>query len=195
MNYNKHYELLIKKHGLAKRPSTGYYERHHIMMRSHGGSDDDDNLVWLTAKAHYLAHFLLWKIFRDKSSSFAFHQMTITSYDRPRVYSGKVYENCRKDMAAALSKNNPMFDPEIVKKISGDNHFMKNELVRQEYSINRKGEGNPCFGKRGPRNSRLMTPAGEFKSITEAAKHFNIDPNTVYRRLRQDSENWYKLLA
>jgi len=162
-------------------------------MKAHGGSDDQSNLVYLTARSHYLAHFLLWKLHRDKATAFSFHNMTITSYDRLRVYSSRYYKSCREDMALGFSKENPMYNPEIVAKISGDNHFMKNPEVQKRYSESRTGAGNPCFGKRGPRCSRVMTPLGEFSSILLAAKHFKIDPNTVYRRLKDSPDQWHRI--
>lgn len=41
-----------------------YVESHHIIPRSIGGTDDSENLVFLTAKEHFVAHLLLAKIHR-----------------------------------------------------------------------------------------------------------------------------------
>ena len=40
-----------------------YCENHHIVPTSLGGSDDQINLVKLTARQHFIAHFMLSKIF------------------------------------------------------------------------------------------------------------------------------------
>jgi hypothetical protein len=40
-----------------------YVERHHIVPRCMGGLDDDENIVYLTASEHFVAHQLLMKIF------------------------------------------------------------------------------------------------------------------------------------
>lgn len=61
MNYAKHYDLLIEKHGSKNKPKTGYYERHHIVPKCLGGNDLKQNLVYLSFKAHLLAHWLLHK--------------------------------------------------------------------------------------------------------------------------------------
>jgi hypothetical protein len=58
MNYTSHYESLVAKARERKRPD-GYVERHHIVPRSLGGDDAPDNLVWLTAREHFVAHVLL----------------------------------------------------------------------------------------------------------------------------------------
>ena len=48
----------------ARGKLDGYVEMHHILPRSHGGSDTKSNLVALTAREHYLAHWLLWRALR-----------------------------------------------------------------------------------------------------------------------------------
>lgn len=53
----------------------GYTERHHIVPKSMGGVDDESNMVALTPRLHYLAHYLLWKAFRNRKMAFAFHVM------------------------------------------------------------------------------------------------------------------------
>ena len=82
MDYQKHYEQLIAKHGSQDKPE-GYSERHHIVPKSMGGSNDDDNLVYLSAKAHFVAHHLLWRWHRNRSMAFAFWAMC--SMDRDGV--------------------------------------------------------------------------------------------------------------
>lgn len=62
MNYKKIYHNIIHRAlGENRSKKDNYYENHHIIPRSLGGSDDDDNLVLLTAKEHFLCHFLLYK--------------------------------------------------------------------------------------------------------------------------------------
>lgn len=63
MIYSRIYDSLIVNAKARKSPS-GYTEIHHILPRSLGGSNDHDNLVTLTAKEHYIAHHLLYKIYQ-----------------------------------------------------------------------------------------------------------------------------------
>jgi hypothetical protein len=79
MNYKKHYENLISIHGLKNKPKQGYYERHHVLPKSMGGSDEENNLVYLSARCHYLAHYLLFKIHRNQQTSCAFWYMSISN--------------------------------------------------------------------------------------------------------------------
>ena len=39
--------------------------RHHITPKHSGGTDDDENFTYLTVREHVIAHFLLWKIYRN----------------------------------------------------------------------------------------------------------------------------------
>lgn len=61
MEYTAHYDRLILRARSRPKPS-GYVEKHHVKPRSMGGDDDVDNLVWLTAREHFVAHELLAKI-------------------------------------------------------------------------------------------------------------------------------------
>jgi HNH endonuclease len=58
--YQRWYETLCAKARSRDIP-TAYTEVHHIVPRSLGGSDDDSNLVRLTYREHYIAHWLLTK--------------------------------------------------------------------------------------------------------------------------------------
>jgi hypothetical protein len=48
---------------LRNQVVRGYCEKHHILPRSLGGSDDASNLILLTLRQHYLAHWMLWKAY------------------------------------------------------------------------------------------------------------------------------------
>lgn len=65
MDYLKIYNALIDKRKIdpLQKGVTGYCELHHVVPRSFGGDDFGDNLVNLTAREHYIAHCLLWKIY------------------------------------------------------------------------------------------------------------------------------------
>ena len=57
-----HYRRYLKFiEALKHQKLSGYSEVHHVVPRSLGGSDDADNLIRLTARQHYVAHWMLWK--------------------------------------------------------------------------------------------------------------------------------------
>lgn len=69
MNYRKIYFEIINKalrkeySGQRWKGDGNYYEKHHIIPRSLNGKDIKTNLVLLTAREHYLCHWLLVKCF------------------------------------------------------------------------------------------------------------------------------------
>lgn len=61
MNYQQIYANLIES-AKARQESLEYFETHHIIPSSLGGTDEKTNLVKLSFREHYLAHWLLYKI-------------------------------------------------------------------------------------------------------------------------------------
>jgi len=61
MEYKKIYDQIIEK--AKNRSLEGYKEQHHILPKSLGGDNSSDNLVYLTAKEHFLCHRLLCEIY------------------------------------------------------------------------------------------------------------------------------------
>lgn len=62
MDYIKIYNNIVAR-GLKRGKLAEYSEKHHIMPRCMGGNDDSSNLVWLTAREHFVAHLLLVKVY------------------------------------------------------------------------------------------------------------------------------------
>ena len=98
----------------------GYCEVHHIVPRSLGGSNDKDNLISLTPRQHYIAHWMLWKAcggvagrsFFMMSNLGKYGKVNSTTYAQAReTYS----EQVKKQMAER--PNRPAFTPEHREKI------------------------------------------------------------------------------
>lgn len=88
MNYRKHYDKLMDRARARQRPAT-YVESHHVKPRHAGGSDDPENLVWLTAREHFVAHMLL----AMGGSRKDWIAVTFFAMDRgrPRYVNGRLY--------------------------------------------------------------------------------------------------------
>lgn len=77
--YSKWYGQLIekrKKYPLSK--GEGYCENHHAIPECLGGKNTKENMVFLTAREHFVAHLLLTKMYvgrAKKKMHFAFHAM------------------------------------------------------------------------------------------------------------------------
>lgn len=65
--YNNTYHSLCQR-GKALRESyhsgSGLH-KHHIIPKHAGGSDEESNLTYLTIREHILAHFMLWKMYKN----------------------------------------------------------------------------------------------------------------------------------
>lgn len=62
MNYAKIYDDLIEHRKMLPKVAGVYYERHHIIPKCLGGTNDSENLVYLTADDHFVAHLLLARV-------------------------------------------------------------------------------------------------------------------------------------
>lgn len=61
MNYDRIYsEIIINR---KSNPYIGYTEKHHILPRSLGGNNKAENIVRLSAREHFICHWLLVKIY------------------------------------------------------------------------------------------------------------------------------------
>ena len=72
MNYKKIYFQIIRNRRNNPAPlplderNCKAGEMHHIKPRSFGGLDTSDNLIRLTAREHFIVHFLLYKIYKHR---------------------------------------------------------------------------------------------------------------------------------
>lgn len=109
MNYSKIYQQLIQR-GIDRKSLDGYSERHHIIPRSLGGSDAADNLVTLSAREHFLAHWLLWKTYKSSKLAHAFFMMTLRGKGQDRGITSRQYEIAKRAMSLSKTgKNNHWF--------------------------------------------------------------------------------------
>ena len=117
MNYERIYNQIIDKR--RSNPCNGYVEKHHIIPRSLGGTDDVDNLVSLTAREHFICHYLLAKMYPKESFEWykmnhAFMYMKCKSYNQDRYFNSKLYEALRGNFSSIMSyanigKHNPNY--------------------------------------------------------------------------------------
>ena len=103
MNYKNLYDKIVRKVQARGRPD-GYYETHHILPRSLGGSDDPENLVDVTAREHFILHYLLTK-FTDggdrRSMLHAFMLMAGSNGGQDRYINSRLYDSKKVEFAEA----------------------------------------------------------------------------------------------
>lgn len=135
------------------RDTVGYTERHHIIPKSLGGSNKKDNLVMLTAREHFICHWLLTKMVDGddlRKMKHAIWRMLVQGRDFQIRYkpNSHTYESLRKKYGS-LRKGITTSD-EVKQKISKAN---KGRLA---------GKNNPMYGNTHTEEAR--------KKISEKAQ-------------------------
>ena len=104
MNYSKIYEDLMLDASCNPKQDD-YKESHHIVPKCMGGDDSKENLIKLTARQHYLAHWLLYKIYKTSSLVHAWHSMSrIGKGQDKRQINSHLFQYCKIERKKHLSK-------------------------------------------------------------------------------------------
>jgi len=117
MDYKKHYDQLIltrlklkDKRIKLKQNKIQYFEGHHIIPKSLGGEGksynfNHYNIVLLTAREHFIAHWLLTKIDPCIQNIRSFWKMCINKNTPEKYCSSKGYEEARVLFAYSMKGN------------------------------------------------------------------------------------------
>jgi len=136
MNYQRIYDAICSRakseenlRVLKKKNKEVYFERHHIIPKCMGGSDDTINLVYLTAREHFICHKLLSEIHLDEPKmQYAFWCMLRKGRGQERIIvCSRDYERIKARISKILS--------ELIK--SG-----QRPSINSEESIRKRSEAN-----------------------------------------------------
>ena len=129
-HYLAKYEKFISSIKQKGKRSLAYSEFHHVVPRCIGGTDSLENLIELTAREHFVAHWLLWKTYdKNVKLSFAFWSMCCLPsagrdyFEKISNYfkNSKIYEKLKIEIANETSKYNKnkvyVFDSDLNKLI------------------------------------------------------------------------------
>lgn len=102
---NKYTKLYYKL--TSQSDTEGYTEKHHIIPVCLGGSDDTSNIVRISARKHFLCHYLLIKMI-DRSPAFwkllhALNGMQRFNKHQIRYFNSRLYEKHKKEFAEFMS--------------------------------------------------------------------------------------------
>jgi len=136
----------------------GYVERHHVVPRSLGGSDDPGNLVSLTAREHFVCHWLLTKIYTGEARHKMINAMYIMRAEGPyqKRYESKitsrVYNTLREEYSKYISNlNKGRVQPpeENIKQKAAQTGRIRapfSDEWRANMSKSKQGENNNRYG-------------------------------------------------
>ena len=106
--YSNYYFNIVNN--AKHRTTEGYVERHHIIPKSLGGSNDKDNIVALTAREHFICHWLLTKMTKGKDKTtmnYALWMMmnTVNEHQVNKRYklNSKTYQNLKQSLSKVFS--------------------------------------------------------------------------------------------
>lgn len=155
--YTNTYFKIIKA-AQARTSIDGYTENHHIIPKCLGGSNEKDNLVRLTAREHFICHYMLTKMVSSTRHRFqlgkAFNCMLYVSKPgQPRYkVSSRSFESFRKHYSKLFSEQqkgdkNPMYgkvvSEETRKKLSialKNCGYVPSDEIRRKLSAANKGK-------------------------------------------------------
>jgi len=204
MNYNSQYARLIAQHGTTSKPAQYYTERHHVLPRCMGGKDISENLIYLSARCHLLAHWLLMKAFpkvRGLKTAYA----TMCSREGIRL-TPKMYQ-LAKD---AVSGDNSMLARAVVtprgrfptisaaakahgvvKAIISRKAGSNNVLHQGYYWVDHIVIGDIADGRNAHHLRKgACTPFGNFESVREAGRVIGIHHSTISKRIRRGDKGY-----
>jgi hypothetical protein len=148
--YKRWYDQLIER--ARGRNLVEDTERHHIVPRVLGGSNNQENIVRLTFREHFLAHWLLTKFTSGKDRYrmlYALGYITSVSKKNGRAYDGWQYKLAKRARVEAAKNRSPETlakmdrtgqknTPETIARMVASN----TPAVREKKSKARKGKKN-----------------------------------------------------
>jgi hypothetical protein len=206
MNYQKIYDQIIKRakdqieERLSKKKIDTYFEGHHIIPKCLGGTGRSkqyfhDNIVLLTAREHFLCHWLLHEIHPDNSKlSIAFWSMcynTNKNHSRDYIPSSRIVEMAKQSMIEGIknrksgrlgkapwNKGKKLDDPKYSK--GGLSNIGRTHSSEVNKKKGRAGNTNGC------KKIKYISLSLEFNSITDAAKYLKISRPRIYKLIKDN---------
>ena len=170
---NKYSKLYYKITSNAKQRTTdGYTELHHIIPQSMGGSNDKENLVELTAREHFICHWLLIKMTEGKDRSkmlYALNGLKAENRYQQRYHTkitARVYEKYRIEHAKNHSET-----------MKGKPAWNKGIKITDERILNnyKRSKGGKCGKKCDP----FILEGITYFSQKECAKLYGVSDRSI----------------
>jgi len=153
--YSRLYNSIIN--GSIDRNIDGYIEKHHIIPKSLGGINTPSNIAELTAREHYICHYLLTKCLEGDDRNkmiYAFNMMNVSTKHQDRYHNSRLYEANRKEFSKTHSANQ-----------TGKRHTKE---TKRKMSEGRKGSNNvkaKCIDIFNADGSIMFTCNGTFYEV------------------------------
>jgi hypothetical protein len=164
--YKKWYNQIISNGSNARKSG---YERHHILPKSLGGTDDKSNITFITAREHFVCHWLLIKIYPTGEEHWkmlnALRMMRAENPNQTRYHTkitSRVYAKLKDEYAKLQSKkvsgeNNPMYGNKFYRSdqgkqsqrelVTGEKNGARQEQARKKITDSKIGKKRAPFSQ------------------------------------------------
>lgn len=183
-----------------------YTEKHHIFPISIFGKNK--KIVILTAREHFIAHRLLYKIYfyrygyNHNFTLFMLKAITLMASRKEIKNNSRIYEKCRKSASLAMSgNNNPSvkygFSEQHRRKLSqtrkGKSHSKRHRQNLKLASIKRKARGDTFFSE-GAREKSLkirlaIAKRYDYINISNGILEYNLTLKELVNKYPEDKLN------
>lgn len=185
---NKYYRWYLQIISCAQnRTLTGYFEAHHVIPKSLGGDDTSENIAKLTAREHFICHWLLTKcvLTGEEKMNYALWLMINVENKLQERYkvNSRVYEILKTKLSKTFSKQHTgrKLTEETKRKISetrkkkfqaGTLEIKVYDTTREKHSKNRQGS------KRTQETKDKISNAHHGKKLSKEQKEYLSKVNT-----------------
>lgn len=204
MDYIKIYTGLLDKHGSVSKPTVGYHERHHVLPKCMGGKDSFDNLIYLSARCHLLAHWLLMKAFPEvRGLKIAYATMCTRDGVKltPTMYAIAKDAVSGANSLLARAVVTPLGEfptvaaaakaHGVVKAIISKKAGSSSILHKGYYWVDNIVEGDVADGRNAHHLRKgVCTPFGNFESTREAGRVLGINHSTITKRIKRGDQGY-----
>lgn len=160
-----YYNLCVSKSRIKEHWKSGSnLHRHHITPKHSGGADDESNFAYLTIREHILAHYLLWKIYKNPNDLRSMYMLGANLTSTQRKIIG---EWCRD---AGIGFHGASEDKKIEWRAKGARNQINEKI----------GIHNPDNFKH---NASLGGKAGSKSQIKQGIAIFNEEKRSEYASL------------
>jgi hypothetical protein len=203
--YTRWYDSIVNKAKNSNRnKKDGYFEAHHIIPKCVGGTET----VLLTAKEHFICHWLLVKMVNTKKHYYqmanAINKMRANNSHQKRNYTSAQYEVMKK--YASINAHHSLCSPVIRKKMkdnhpskkdnyvapfSGKKHSLQTKMkMSTNISKSKKGKGW-SEQQKNILTKKYLIEGKVFMGMEDISRAHNFTKQAVYYRIHSKNfPNW-----
>lgn len=187
--------------------ANSYYERHHIIPKSLGGSNKAQNLIYLTAREHFICHWLLTKMTTNEytkqkmiSAFFGMYghrqnrKLTAKQYDiiksqgRKQTPESNLKRSLKLKGRISPNKGVPSKRKGLTYEEIFKDNLEKLNSIKQRQRIGAATRDNSNRGRRCSDGKTI------FPSIKEMAIFHNINISTLRYRMKKDNTTQFRFV-